>query len=94
MPAASYTLKEQIRLDATGVTSLDWAGYPILRFSEVPELRCALTDPPEERSLGVGECAFGPTAAAIGNAVANALGTRTCDMPLRRKRIEAALLAG
>jgi CO/xanthine dehydrogenase Mo-binding subunit len=34
----------------------------------------------------------GPTAAAIGNAVAHALGVRIHDMPLTRDRIMAALL--
>ena len=36
--AASMTLKEQVRMEGDGVTSLDWDGYPILRFSEVPEI--------------------------------------------------------
>ena len=36
--AASMTLKEQVRMEGDGITSLDWAGYPILRFSEVPEI--------------------------------------------------------
>jgi CO/xanthine dehydrogenase Mo-binding subunit len=40
----------------------------------------------------MGECSFGPTAAAIGNAVAHALGARIRDMPLTRERIAAALL--
>jgi CO/xanthine dehydrogenase Mo-binding subunit len=42
--------------------------------------------------LGVGECTVGPTAAAIGNAVAHALGVRIHDMPLTRERVMAALL--
>ncbi|MDE2007491.1 MAG: xanthine dehydrogenase family protein molybdopterin-binding subunit [Rhodospirillales bacterium] len=90
--AASYTLKERVLFDASGVASLDWASYPILRFSEVPEIAVALIDAPEERSLGVGECAFGPTAAAIGNAVAHALGARIRDMPFTRERVETVLL--
>ena len=92
LQAASYTLKEQVQFDAAGVASRDWEAYPILRFSEVPEIQCEIIDAPEERSLGVGECAFGPTAAAIGNAVSHALGIRIRDMPLTRERIAAALL--
>ncbi len=42
--------------------------------------------------LGVGEAAGGPTVAAIGNAVAHALGMRLRDLPLTRERIAAALL--
>jgi CO/xanthine dehydrogenase Mo-binding subunit len=35
----------------------------------------------------------GPTAAAIGNAVFNALGARVRDLPLTRERILAAIAA-
>ena len=90
--AASMTLKEQVRMEGDGVTSVDWAGYPILRFSEVPEISTEIIHAPELPTLGMGECTFGPTAAAIGNAVAHALGTRIRDMPLTRERIAAALL--
>jgi CO/xanthine dehydrogenase Mo-binding subunit len=88
------TLKEQVKLDDTGVTSLDWDTYPILKFSEIPEISTELVHAPDLPTLGMGECTFGPTAAAIGNAVAHALGTRIRDMPLTRDRIEAALLQG
>jgi len=40
----------------------------------------------------MGECSFGPTAAAVANAVAHALGTRIREMPLSRERIATALL--
>jgi CO/xanthine dehydrogenase Mo-binding subunit len=90
--AISMTLKEQVTLDRDGVTSLDWDRYPILRFTEVPEIDTILVDNPDSPSLGVGECTFGPTAAAIGNAVAHALGVRIRDMPLTRERVAAALM--
>ena len=90
--AASMTLKEQVRMEGDGVTSLDWSTYPILRFSEVPEIDTEIIHAPDLPTLGMGECTFGPTAAAIGNAVAHALGTRIRDMPFTRERIEAALL--
>ena len=90
--AASMVLKEQVRMEGDGVTSLDWEGYPILRFSEVPEIDTEIIHAPDLPTLGMGECTFGPTAAAIGNAVAHALGTRIRDMPFTRERIEAALL--
>ena len=86
------TLKEQVRMEGDGVTSLDWSTYPILRFSEVPEIDTEIIHAPDLPTLGMGECTFGPTAAAIGNAVAHALGTRIRDMPFTRERIEAALL--
>jgi nicotinate dehydrogenase subunit B len=90
--AASMTLKEQVTLDGDGITSLDWDRYPIMRFSEVPEIDVVILPNPDFPTLGMGECTFGPTAAAIGNAVAHALGVRIRDMPLTRERIAAALV--
>jgi nicotinate dehydrogenase subunit B len=90
--AASMTLKEQVTLDGDGITSLDWEHYPIMKFSEVPEIDTVLIHNPDQPTLGMGECTFGPTAAAIGNAVAHALGVRIREMPLTRERIAAALV--
>jgi nicotinate dehydrogenase subunit B len=91
--AASWVLKEQVRFADGGVATTTWDDYPILRFSEVPEIDIRFIDAPHEPALGVGEAAMGPTAAAIGNAVARALGTRIRDLPLTRERIMATLLA-
>ena len=41
--------------------------------------------------FGVGEVTQGPTAAAIGNAVADAIGVRIRDLPMTRERIIAAM---
>lgn len=90
--AVSMTLKEQVKLNGNGPTTLDWDSYPILKFSEVPEISTEIMHLPNEPSLGMGECTFGPTAAAIGNAVKHALGVRIRDMPLTRERIAAAML--
>jgi len=89
--ALSWTLKEQVRFDDHGIASLDWDGYPILRFSEVPEIEVELIDGAGNPTLGVGECSCGPSAAAVGNAVAHTLGVRIHDMPLTRDRILKAL---
>jgi len=89
--SASWVLKEQVRFD-NGVASFDWETYPVLKFSEVPEIEIALINTKDEAPLGVGEVTAGPTAAAIGNAVSHALGARIRDLPLTRERIMAALL--
>jgi CO/xanthine dehydrogenase Mo-binding subunit len=87
----SWVLKEQVRFD-NSVASFDWETYPVLKFSEVPEIDCELINTKDEVPLGVGEVTAGPTAAAIGNAVSHALGARIRDLPLTRERIMAALL--
>ncbi len=90
---ASWALKEGVRLDSAGISSRDWETYPVLRFSEVPEVTVELVNPMADLPpLGVGEATGGPTVAAIGNAVAKALGARLRDLPLTRERVMAALL--
>ncbi len=89
--SASWVLKEQVRFDS-GVASFDWETYPVLKFSEVPEIDVELINTRDEVPLGVGEATAGPTAAAIGNAVSHALGARIRDLPLTRERIMATLL--
>ena len=64
----------------------------VVRASEVPEIETVLVDAPDLPTLGMGECTMGPTAAAIGNAVAHALGVRIRDMPFTRERIARVLL--
>jgi len=91
--SASWVLKEQVRFDNATGGPLDWESYPVLRFSEVPEINIELVDAGTDMPLGVGEATAGPTAAAIGNAVSRALGVRIRDLPLTRERIMATLLA-
>jgi CO/xanthine dehydrogenase Mo-binding subunit len=89
--STSWTLKEQARLQASGIASLGWEDYPILKFSEVPEVEIELIDRPDAPSVGAGEAAQGPTAAAIANAVHDALGLRVRDLPLTPERMLAAM---
>ncbi len=89
--SASWVLKEQVRFD-NGIASFDWETYPVLTFSEVPEIDIELINTKDEVPLGVGEVTAGPTAGAIGNAVSHALGARIRDLPLTRDRIMATLL--
>ena len=89
--STSWTLKEQVRFDHNGIVSRDWASYPILTMPEVPKVELHLIDRPTERSLGAGECAQGPTVAAIANAFAHATSRRLRDLPLAPARVKAAL---
>src|SRR2546425_6557902 len=89
--STSWTLKEQVKLDARGITSLSWEEYPVLKFSEVPAVEVELIDRPELPSVGAGEAAQGPTGAAIANAVAHALGLRVRELPLTPERVIAAI---
>ena len=89
--ATSWTVKERVRFDPFTVTSTDWETYPILRFSEVPDVDVVLLSGDGNPSLGVGECAQGPCAAAIANAVDDAIGVRVRRLPLTPGQIVAAM---
>lgn len=52
-----------------------------------------LIDRSDQAPLGAGECAAGLVAAAIGNAVASAVGERVRDMPITHDRIAEAIHA-
>jgi nicotinate dehydrogenase subunit B len=84
--AASWTLKEEVKPNATA----SWEDYPILRFSEVPKVEVHLLNN-QHPSLGAGECTMGPVAAAIANALYDALGVRARDLPLTSERITKAM---
>jgi CO/xanthine dehydrogenase Mo-binding subunit len=89
--SASWTLKERVRFDRVRITSDDWESYPILRFVEAPAVDVVVLDRPELPSVGAGEASQGPAAAAIGNAVADALGVRVRDLPITPDRVVAAM---
>jgi len=89
--STSWTLKEQLRLGERGIASAGWEEYPILKFSEVPQVEIELIDRPDLPAVGAGEAAQGPTVAAIANAVESALGVRVRELPLSPERIIAAI---
>ena len=92
--AASWTLKEEVRIEGSRVPAFDWSSYPIIRFSEVPEIQTRFVGDPSSPLLGTGEAAQGPVAAAIANAVSRAIGLRLRQLPLTRDRIARAISEG
>ncbi len=85
--AISWTLKEAVAWDEDGVRTRSWEDYPILGFDEIPEIEVVLLDQPGQPGLGAGECAAGPVAAAIANAVQHAIGVRVRDLPMTPERM-------
>ena len=87
----SWALKERMRFDHQAITSVDWAGYPIMRFDEVPTIEVVIVDRPDAPPLGAGEATVGPASAALANALAHAAGKRLRDLPLLPERVKAVL---
>jgi nicotinate dehydrogenase subunit B len=91
--SCSWTVCERVEFAGNGVTTNDWENYPILRFPDVPAVHIDLIDRPDQPSLGAGEAAQGPTAAAIVNALRDVLGVAVRDLPLSSEQIAHALRA-
>ena len=88
-----YALYEERVMDpATGVVlNPNFETYKLPNFADVPEIEVILMDMPERGVIGVGEPATIPTAGAIANAVANAIGVRVSSLPITPARVLAAL---
>jgi CO/xanthine dehydrogenase Mo-binding subunit len=87
----SRTLKEEVLFDEWRIKSVDWDSYPILTFSEVPEVEIVLINRPDQPAVGAGEPATITTAAAVANAVYDATGARLRQIPFTPERVKAAL---
>jgi nicotinate dehydrogenase subunit B len=87
----SRATMEEVKFDESGVISLDFQSYPIARFPDVPEIEVVLIDRPNDPSLGVGESTTVPSAAAIANAIYDAIGVRVRQAPFTSQRIKTAL---
>ena len=92
--SVSRLLKEEVLFDQTGVTSLDWASYPILRFAEHPDVVPVVVQRLDEPSTGAGEEVMGATVAALANAFFDASGLRLRQYPMTPERVRAAFAAG
>jgi CO/xanthine dehydrogenase Mo-binding subunit len=87
----SRALKEEVTFRGRSITSSDWLGYPVLRFTEVPDAIEIVTLDNDHPPLGAGEPPNVTPAAAIANAVYAATGARITALPLKPERVKAAL---
>jgi nicotinate dehydrogenase subunit B len=87
----SRALKEEVKFDEYRVTSVNWETYPILKFSEVPEIEIVLLNRPDQPALGAGEPSQVTTAAAVANAIFDATGVRLRQIPFTPECMKAAL---
>jgi len=88
-----YALYEERLMDPrTGVVlNPNFETYKLPGFADIPPIEILLLDMPERGVIGVGEPCTIPTAAAIANAVANALGVRVASLPITPDKVLAAL---
>ncbi len=92
----NYALFEECILDrATGrPLNPDMEFYKLGGLKDMPKITIHLQDMPERGVIGIGEPPTISTAAAVGNAVFNALGVRVPFLPLTPWRVLDALAKG
>ena len=84
--------EERVMDDLSGVMlNPNFETYKLPGLADVPEIEIVLINMPERGVIGIGEPATVPTAGAIANAVANALGVRVASLPITPAKILAAL---
>jgi xanthine dehydrogenase YagR molybdenum-binding subunit len=88
-----YALYEERVMDSAAgvVLNSNFETYKLPGIADVPEIEVILMDMPERGVIGVGEPCTIPTASAIANAVANALGVRVSSLPITPARVLEAL---
>ena len=91
MQGTSRALMEEVKFDSTGVKSLDWSSYPVIRFKDVPEIDIVLLNRKDMPMLGSGEPSIVSVPAAIANAVFDAVDIRMREVPMTPERVLAAM---
>ncbi len=89
----SRILHEEVKFNSSNVTSLDWVGYPILRFTETPKVTNTVLQQTSQLPLGAGEPGITPIPAAVANAFFDATGVRMRSGPMTPPRVRAVLKA-
>ncbi|HEU6448961.1 MAG TPA: xanthine dehydrogenase family protein molybdopterin-binding subunit [Verrucomicrobiae bacterium] len=88
-----YALYEERVMDELSgvVLNPNFETYKLPGIADVPEIDVYLINMPERGVIGIGEPATVPTAGAIANAVANAIGVRVSSLPITPAKVLAAL---
>jgi len=92
-----YALMEELRTAEGQISTLSLGDYKIPTMHDIPELVTVLLEPgpgpAPYQSKGIGESSNIPVAAAIANAVCDAVGVRILDLPITAEKVFAALQA-
>ena len=90
-----YALMEELRVEEGQVTTAHLGDYKIPTMQDIPELITPLLEEPAGptpyQGKGIGEISNCPVAAAIANAVFDAVGVRITDLPITAEKVLAAL---
>jgi CO/xanthine dehydrogenase Mo-binding subunit len=92
-----YALMEELKIEDGQVVTAHFGDYKIPTMQDMPRLTTILledpTGPTPYKGKGIGETPNCPTAPAIANAVADAVGVRIMDLPITAEKVFQALRA-
>jgi nicotinate dehydrogenase subunit B len=88
----SHALFEEVTFDESGITTSDWASYPIPTMSDIPEIKVVILNNPQVGTYGGGsEAANALAAPAIAAALHDATGKILRRLPLKPAYVQAML---
>ena len=97
LQAIGYGLMEKLEVEDGRVTSLSFGDYKIPTIKDIPVLQTVLLEPDTGTGpygvKAIGENPVGPAAAAIANAVEDAVGVRIHDLPITAEKVYWVLTA-
>ncbi len=97
MQGIGFALMEEMIVEDGRVTNLSFGDYKIPTIRDIPPMKTVLVPATEGYGpynvKGIGELPHVPVAAAIANAVADALGTRIGDLPITPEKVYKVLKA-
>ncbi|MBI4201107.1 MAG: molybdopterin-dependent oxidoreductase, partial [Chloroflexi bacterium] len=95
MQGIGYALMEELKIDDGRVTSLSFGDYKIPTAQDIPLMQTVLVEAESGvgpyKVKGIGENPIGPVAAAIANAVEDAIGVRITSLPITPEKVYRAL---
>jgi CO/xanthine dehydrogenase Mo-binding subunit len=98
LQSLGQTLMEELRVVDGRPQAINFGEYKIPCVADIPELRVELIEegdgPGPFGAKGVGEISALPAAAAIANAVHNAVGVRISELPITAEKVRAGLRGG
>ena len=90
-----YALMEQLMIEDGKVATANFGDYKIPTIKDIPPLKTSVTENPRGsgpyNSMAIGETSNIPVAAAIANAVEDAVGVRIMELPITSEKVLAAL---
>lgn len=90
-----YALMEQLMIEDGKVATANFGDYKIPTIKDIPPLKTSVTENPRGsgpyNSMAIGETSNIPVAAAIANAVEDAVGVRITELPITSEKVLAAL---